>query len=195
MLKVNNLSLERGGRKLFERISFHVSGGQVLQIKGANGSGKSSLLQVLAGDLKPTSGEVLIDGKSKIDLISLTQKLGYLPQELAIDFPISVFDFLQMAKPKVDLGPVLTRFELEELQDKKMTELSLGQIQRVQIAQIVFQDPEIYLLDEPFSAQDQEHIQLILRILSELKTSGKSVLLTNHIDMNLNSLIDLELNL
>ena len=195
MLDVKDLSLERGGRKLFERISFHVNGGQVLQIKGANGSGKSSLLQVLAGDLKPTSGEVLIDGKSKIDLISLTQKLGYLPQELAIDFPISVFDFLQMAKPKVDLGPVLTRFELEELQDKKMTELSLGQIQRVQIAQIVFQDPEIYLLDEPFSAQDQEHIQLILRILSELKTSGKSVLLTNHIDMNLNSLIDSELNL
>ena len=69
MLKVNNLSLERGGRKLFERISLQVSGGQVLQIKGANGSGKSSLLQVLAGDLKPTSGEVLIDGKSKIDLI------------------------------------------------------------------------------------------------------------------------------
>ena len=104
MLKVNNLSLERGGRKLFERISFHVSGGQVLQIKGANGSGKSSLLQVLAGDLKPTSGEVLIDGKSNIDLFTLTRKLGYLPQEIAIDFPISVLIFFKWLSQRLILA-------------------------------------------------------------------------------------------
>ena len=190
MLRATNLSLERGDRKLFENLNFVVNSGQVLQIKGANGSGKSSLLQVIAGDIEPTNGEISIDGNLKQDRSLPHRKLGYLSQDLAIDFPISSYDFIRMASPKNDPNSICHKFKLEDILAKKITELSTGQLQRVQIAQLAFQDPEIFLLDEPLSGQDQENIELLTKIIYELKSQGKTILMTNHANIDLYDLVD-----
>ena len=195
MLEIIELNLERGGQKLFQNLSFQLQPGQVLQIKGANGSGKSTLLQVIAGDLSTASGQVLINGKSKLEPRELPRELGYLPQEVNIDFPIEVSDFLLMARPNSDVSIELSRFKLDSLSHKKVTEISLGQLQRVQLAQLIIQDPQIFLLDEPFSAQDQENINLFISIFKDLKSDGKSIILTNHADFPMHNLVDFEINL
>lgn len=87
----------------------------------------------------------------------------------------------------------LSIFQLDDLFTKRITELSLGQLQRVQFAQVMLQDPGIFLLDEPFSAQDRENTWLLMSVLEELKMKGKCVVLTNHIQMPMKDLIDNEL--
>ena len=193
MLEVKNLTLVRGGKKLFENLSFEVSSGQVFQIKGVNGSGKSSFLQAIAGDIEPSDGEILINGEKNIPPKRLVRLLGYLPQELSVDFPITVLDYLRMAGSPSQINHFLSKFQLDDLFTKRITELSLGQLQRVQFAQVMLQDPGIFLLDEPFSAQDRENTWLLMSVLEELKMKGKCVVLTNHIQMPMKDLIDNEL--
>ena len=82
MLEVNNITIERKGNLLYKNLSFKVEPGKLLHLKGMNGSGKSSLLQALIGDLRPKEGEVLVDGKMVKSAREIAREFGYLPQEL-----------------------------------------------------------------------------------------------------------------
>mgnify|MGYP003327338859 CR=1 FL=1 len=190
MLEVNNITIERKGNLLYKNLSFKVEPGKLLHLKGMNGSGKSSLLQALIGDLRPKEGEVLVDGKMVKSAREIAREFGYLPQELKIDFPISVHEYLLLAKPKKDITRILNLLDLENLKDKKITEISLGQLQRVQFAQLLVQNPNIFLLDEPFSAQDDFKKGIILGILEDLKKDQKMVILTHHLQMEIVKIVD-----
>lgn len=190
MLKVSNLSLQRGSRQLFKDLSFGLAGGQVLQIRGSNGSGKSSLAAVIAGDLRADSGEVLFNDRKDLSIIELSRMRGVLLQELEIDFPISVQDYVQLGNSFKKPEEVLNRLNLQEISTNKITELSFGQLQRVEMAQLLLQDPQLFILDEPFSAQDQINTKLFKELFWELKKSEKMIILINHIDFDLEGLVD-----
>ena len=190
MLEVNNFTIERKGNLLCKNLSFKVEPGKLLHLKGINGSGKSSLLQALIGDLKPKEGEVLVDGKMVKSSREIACEFGYMPQELKIDFPISVHDFLLLGKPKKNITQILNLLDLENLKNKKIIEISLGQLQRVQLAQLLVQTPKIFLLDEPFSAQDDFHKEIIIGILIDLKRDQKTVILTHHLQMEIEEIVD-----
>ena len=190
MLEVNNITIERKGNLLCKNLSFKVEPGTLLHLKGMNGSGKSSLLQALIGDLKPQEGEVFVDGKKLKSAREIAREIGYLPQELKIDFPISVNEFLLLAKPKKDITHIVNLLDLENLKDKKITEISLGQLQRVQFAQLLVQNPNIFLLDEPFSVQDDFNKGNILGILKDLKREQKTVIITHHLHSEIEEIVD-----
>lgn len=184
MLKVSNVSSIRSGHKLFEGVTFNLAKGEVLQIKGPNGSGKSTLASIIAGDLIPNSGTVESEFTK-----------GVLLQNIEIDFPITVSEFVAMGNLKSDPASQLAKLRVSELSEKLITKLSVGQLQRVELAQLLQQDPELYILDEPFSAQDKEHITYLIGLLSELKSSGKAIILINHIELDLTGLVDKTLQL
>jgi iron/zinc/copper transport system ATP-binding protein len=158
--------------------------GEALLITGANGSGKSTLASAIASNFKADSGSIEISGK-----------LGVLLQNIEIDFPISVEDFIDLAGTAEANNELINRLISEEIRGKKITQLSVGQLQRVEIAQVLRLNPDIYLLDEPFSAQDEENTELLIEILKSLKANGKGIMIINHIQLNLDGLIDEVLNL
>ena len=184
MLKVSNLTLSRGGRSLVNNLNFTVKPGEALLITGANGSGKSTLVSAIAGNFKADSGNVETSGK-----------LGVLLQNIEIDFPISVEEFLDMAGTDGANDELINRLIRTEIRGKKITQLSVGQLQRVEIAQVLRINPDFYIFDEPFSAQDKENTELLIEIFKALKAKGKGILIINHIQLNLDGLIDEVLNL
>lgn len=184
MLKVSNFSLSRAGVSLMENLNFTVQPGEALLITGANGSGKSTLASAIAGNFKADSGNVEISGK-----------LGVLLQNIEIDFPISVEEFIDLAGKDAANNELINRIITDDIKGKKITKLSVGQLQRVEMAQVLRLNPDYYLLDEPFSAQDQENTELLIEILKSLKAMNKGILIINHIQLNLGGLIDEVLNL
>lgn len=184
MLKVSNLSLTRRAKPLVNNLDFQVMPGEAFLITGANGSGKSTLASAIAGNFKADSGSVEISGK-----------LGVLLQNIEIDFPISVKEFIDLAGTDDANNQLIDRLVSEEIRGKKITQLSVGQLQRVEIAQVLKLNPDFYVLDEPFSAQDNENTELLIEIFKELKTRGNGILIINHIQLNLDGLIDEVLNL
>lgn len=184
MLKVINLNITRGNQKLISDLNFSLEAGQSLLITGQNGSGKSTLAAVISNDYRAESGEVKIEGK-----------LGVLLQNTEIDFPITVSEFLSLAGNSMNNQELIEQLISPELLPKKITQLSFGQLQRVEIAQILKQDPDIYLLDEPFSAQDKENSAILIEIIQSLKAKGKSIIIINHVNLDLEGLIDQVLNL
>lgn len=176
------LSIVRGTKVIIEDLSFHLNKGELLKVSGANGSGKSSLVMAIAGDIPINSGEVKVDGK-----------IGYLMQNLEIEFPITVSEFIQLARPKTDVTELLERLNLIDVASMKITQISIGQLQRAEIAQILLQDSDLIILDEPFSAQDAENTYVLVKIVEELKNLGKSFILINHIDIDLAHIVDQEI--
>ena len=179
MLNVNNLSVVRGGKTLFEELTFEILPGQILQVVGENGSGKSSLAQAIAGDIKPTKGTITRGGK-----------IAYLMQDREINFPLTAREFIQLGNPQSDISRRADQLNLRDCLDKKVTQISIGQFQRCEFAQILLYAPDLLILDEPFSAQDKSGIALFLALLKELKNERKAILLINHLEIDTQQLVD-----
>lgn len=195
MLRVEDLRVERGGKTLFSNLSFDLDRGEALEIRGKNGSGKSTLAAILAGDLKPSEGIVSYSGVDSDSVKAMAKFMGVLFQNTEISFPITVGDFISLANPEQPTDAVINRLDLTEIANKEITKISAGQLQRTQIAQLIHQDPDLLILDEPFSAQDSEQIKKLIEIFSELKSMKKTLILINHIDLDLRDLIDKHLDL
>ncbi len=195
LLEVKNLSSTRGGRELFKDINFSLNSGEALHIVGRNGAGKSTLASIIAGDLAPTDGEVLINGSSRHTTSELSHLRGVLTQTLEINFPITVREFVEMGAKNSTADDALASVKISDLEEKKVTELSQGQLQRALIAQLLLQDPAILILDEPFSAQDAENTGLIVELFKNLKAKGKALIIINHIDIDLGDLVDKQIAL
>lgn len=151
-------------------ISFCVQEGECLGIAGANGRGKSTLLAVLAGILKPKEGTVVCRGK-----------VGYLPQEIALFEDMTVEANLQffsgLAKCEV---PVELPFQLDERRKERVGRLSGGQKRQMSIVCALLGDPKVLLLDEPAAGLDVEYREDLLCLLQEKKATGCTLLYVGH---------------
>ena len=200
MLKVKNVSFSLNGKKILQNIDFSLSAGDFLGIIGPNGAGKTTLLRLISGVIYPDEGKILIEGKDtrSFNYRRLALKVAMVPQNTFISFPFTVFDIVLMGRT-----PYLGRFERERKEDlekvkeymdltgiwhlrnRKITEISGGELQRALIAQALAQDTPILLLDEPTSHLDINHELEIISIISRLnKEKDKAVVLVSH-DLNL----------
>jgi ABC-type cobalamin/Fe3+-siderophores transport system ATPase subunit len=185
MITVNNLTLQRNNRTLFTNLNIAFPKGAISAIVGPNGCGKSSLLLALAGDLKPTSGEIFIAEKKLQDLSDLDQSLlrSMALQERTFWLPMTVREVLalgQTDQARKDIERVASDLGLTELLNALVTTLSVGQIQRVEIARTLLRDCPIHLFDEPFAAQDLASKGALIEIFKRLRSSGKTIVLVVH---------------
>jgi len=184
-------------------VSFSVSPGEFFVIIGPNGAGKTSLLKVLAGLQKAQQGTVTIKDKNilKYRRRNLSQIMAIVPQQIEVGFPFTVADTVIMGRsPHLGIlgmegendfyiaGVAMKFTDVAHLADRKLYQLSGGELQRVIIARAICQQPEIILLDEPTTALDPAHQLKIMDLMEKFRREqGTTIIMVSH-DLNLASM-------
>ncbi len=172
-------------------VSFEVSEGHIFGLLGPNGAGKTTLMQMIATLMKPTSGQILIDGLSADkDLLEIHRKIGFLTNEIKLDpmsTPNILFDFFAKLYdiPEEDLrdrkAESFARFGISPFADKRINELSTGMKQKISIAISLIHNPPVIIFDEPTNGLDILTSKQVTDYLKELKTKGHAIILSTHI--------------
>ena len=188
-IEVINLSKSYKTKKAVNNISFKIDENEIVGLLGPNGCGKTTTIGMILGLLKPTSGQVLINGKNiENNKISILHKMNFispyieLPKKLTVNQNLIVYGKLYNIKNLNERINFLSeKLRLGDLLDKITGELSSGQKNRVSLAKALINDPTVLLLDEPTAALDPETADFIRTFLEKLKEEKKiSVLLASH---------------
>lgn len=171
-------------------ISFEVHDGEILGLLGPNGAGKTTLLRMIAGIMRPTSGEIIIgDMKYDNDSISLKKNISFLSGNTKLYKDISPVELLKMCagyygmdKDIIDkrINEVVKRFDMDSFKNQRIGNLSTGQVQRVGVARCVLHDPHYYILDEATSGLDIISSQVILDFIKEEKEKNKCIIYSTY---------------
>ena len=188
-IEVINLSKSYKTKKAVNNISFKIDENEIVGLLGPNGCGKTTTIGMILGLLKPTSGQVLINGKNiENNKISILHKMNFispyieLPKKLTVKQNLIVYGKLYNIKNLNERINFLSeKLRLGDLLDKITGELSSGQKNRVSLAKALINDPTVLLLDEPTAALDPETADFIRSFLEKLREEKKiSVLLASH---------------
>ncbi len=165
-------------------ISFDIAPGEVFGLIGPNGAGKTTIIRMLLDIIRQDSGVIRILGSSLSD--GIKDRIGYLPEERGLYRRLSVIDTLNYLgalknKPNKERAlELLEKMGLSSHKDKKIGELSKGMQQKIQIIAAIIHDPEIIILDEPFSGLDPVNTKLVKDLIIELGKEGKTILISTH---------------
>lgn len=197
-LAARGVGVRIGERALLEDVSLDIAPGEIVALAGPNGAGKSTLLRALAGDLTPTSGEVLLDGRlvTGFRARELALRRAVLPQQTIMQFAFAAREVVAMGRhphtsrrddfgqDEAIIAASMLRTETTALAERSYPSLSGGEQSRVSLARVLAQEAPILLLDEPTAALDLRHQQAVLAIARELASGGAAVLAVLH-DLNL----------
>lgn len=204
LLEVKNLkkvyTTRFGGNQVqaLSNVSFSVEQGEYVAIMGESGSGKTTLLNILASLDKPTSGEVLLDGKNIVNIRESElaafrrNQLGFVFQDFNLLDTFSLKDniFLPLVLSRTNyremekrLLPIARQLEITELLNKYPYEVSGGQKQRVAVARALITHPKLVLADEPTGALDSKASSHLLHLFSEINRYGQTILMVTHSTM------------
>ena len=188
-IKVVNLKKTYGTKEAVKNINFEIKENEIIGLLGPNGSGKTTTIGMILGLLKPTSGEVLINGlKIEENPIEILQKINFispyieLPKKLTVKQNLIVYGKLYSVKnlnEKIDY--LVSKLRLENLLNRVTGELSSGQKNRISLAKAIINDPNVLLLDEPTASLDPEIGDFVRTFLENYKKEKKvSILLASH---------------
>lgn len=198
MISIDNISFEYGPKAIFNHLSLNMPNKGLVTIIGPNGCGKSTLMKLISGDLKPSKGEILIDGLhiSDIKVLQLARKLAYCRQNIQSEFPMACLDYILLGRrpfkarfedySQADFDMVelmIKKTESSAFIESKLNELSGGERQRINFTKILTQDTPIMIFDESFSAMDLKYRLFCLNVLREL--ASKKLIITVLHDINL----------
>jgi iron complex transport system ATP-binding protein len=187
MISIKSISVARENNPIIKEFSAEFKAGTITAIIGPNGSGKSTLLLAMAGDLPIASGEILINGSavSKFAALELAKLRSVVLQQPTFNLAFTVREVMQMARlagsTLASENHALADLAITDLVDRKVTELSGGEKQRVAIALALSIDAPVLLLDEPFAAQDVASTKRIIDLLQKAAKNGKTVILVAHL--------------
>jgi len=196
LVEVNNLTFKRGERVIYDDISLSIPKGKVTAIMGPSGIGKTTLLRLIGGQIRPQSGQILFAGKdipklSRKDLYETRKRMSMLFQSGALFTDMSVYDNIAFPIREHSNLPeaiiekiVLMKLEavgLRGAKDLQPSELSGGMARRVALARAIALDPELILYDEPFAGQDPISMGVIVRLIRSLSDAlGLTSVVVSH---------------
>jgi len=183
-VEVSHLSKSYNGQSVVKDISFDISKGEVFGLIGPNGAGKTTIIRMLLDIIRPDSGEIRILN----DTLSgeLKNKIGYLPEERGLYKKLTVMETLlylgalKDMKSKERALMFLDKMGMFPHKDKKISELSKGMQQKIQLIAALIHDPEFIILDEPYSGLDPVNMKLVKDLIIELGNEGKTILISTH---------------
>lgn len=187
LLEVHNVTRSYGSRAVLKDVSFGVRGGRITGFVGSNGAGKTTTMRVILGVLAPDSGSVTLDGSPLGD--GQRTRFGYMPEERGLYPKMKLAEQLvylgrlhgmSTEQAKASTDALLERLTLTERADTLVEALSLGNQQRAQIAAALVHDPEVLVLDEPFSGLDPIAVESVLAVLKDRADAGVPVLFSSH---------------
>ena len=195
MLLVQNLSLERLDKKIFENINFSLGTNKIVMLKGRNGSGKTSLLKSVLCILEPTSGSMFWKGKPiNKNLYDFYNNVTYISdktssvRQLTIANNIKIWKRIFLSKlDKNQIDGILSNLNLPNLIDKKVNTLSLGEIKKLELLRLVLEEKKIWILDEPLNNLDSDTIEILAQTFEDHCDNGGSILFSTHQELQINS--------
>ena len=186
-VQVDHISKRFGSTQAVDKVSFDVQPGEIFGLLGPNGAGKTTIIRIILDIFKPDSGEVSILGGEMTE--EKKNHVGYMPEERGLyqDIPVErCLQFLAslkgmekvLAAKKIDF--MLQQFDLYDARKKKVKELSKGMQQKAQLISTMVHEPDLLIIDEPFSALDPVNTQIVKDILNEERNKGKAVIMCTH---------------
>ena len=185
-LEAKNLEKSFGEKRVLRGVSFAAESGRALGLLGRNGAGKTTSIRIVMQVFPPDGGEVLLDGER---LHTDRVRIGYLPEERGLYPKKPIFEQLVYFGRLAGLSKkqtvqnaerLLKRLEVTQYRDKRLETLSKGNQQKIQLVATLIADPQIVILDEPFSGLDPVNAQLLKDVVRELIAQGKIVLFSSH---------------
>ncbi len=186
-IEVRDLTKSFGTQKALDQVSFDVKPGEIFGLLGPNGAGKTTCIRIVLDIFKPDSGTVSVFGSNMNE--SKKDKIGYLPEERGLYQDIVLEECLiylaslkGLSKSDASnrINVFFEKFNLEEHKKKKVKELSKGMQQKAQLITTLVHDPELVIIDEPFSALDPVNTQMVKDILREQRSLGKTIVMCTH---------------
>jgi ABC-2 type transport system ATP-binding protein len=186
-IEVNTITKSFGSQKVVDSVSFEVDNGEIFGLLGPNGAGKTTTIRILLDIFKPDSGSVSILGGAMTE--QKKEQIGYLPEERGLyqDIPLdrclvylATLKGVSRAEAKSRVASWLDKFDLSAHSNKKVKELSKGMQQKAQLISALLHEPQIVIIDEPFSALDPVNTQMVKDILMELRKQNRTVVMCTH---------------
>ncbi len=191
MLEVRNLTKRYKGIAAVDRVSFTIRPGEILGYLGPNGAGKSTTVKMVTGLLEPSEGEIRFHGRNVLeDMKSFQHRIGYVAEETHLYPHLTGREYLQLAgrlhglrrnqlEPKLD--ELLRLFGLWEDRHSLLASYSKGMRQKILLSSALLHDPELLILDEPFSGLDVNAAMILRSLLRELARHNRMVLYSSHV--------------
>lgn len=193
LVALRGVSVELEGRTIIRDVSLEVNPGEVLALVGPNGAGKSTVLSLMAGDLAPTRGSVVLGDKeaSRYRPEDAARLRSMLMQSNTVSFPFTVWEIVEMgrapwartpqyAQDAVAIADALEVADVSHLARRRFTQLSGGEKARVSLARVLAQRTPLVLLDEPTAALDLKHQEDVMHTVRALATGGRGVVVVVH---------------
>jgi ABC-2 type transport system ATP-binding protein len=189
-LELRNVTKRFTGIPAVDDVSFRARAGEITGYLGPNGSGKSTTMKMITGLMDTTAGEIFFDGQPiRSDLLGLKQRMGYVPEEPHLYSHLSGLEYLIMVGQLRDLPPKPTADRIDGLlrllslhgdRHASISSYSKGMRQKVLLAAALLHNPDLILLDEPFSGLDVSTSLVLRGLIQELAVRGKVVLFSSH---------------
>ena len=204
MILANNISCKRGNRYIFKNLDFKIEDGIATIISGKNGSGKTSLLRIVADLLDPKNGSIIWKGKSIYKNIEEYHKqITFIADKNCSKENLTVIENMKFWKNlyKSSINDenfikLLNNINLEYLKNEQVYKLSTGQKRKLELTRLIIEERHIWILDEPFLGLDQETINIIGQTISDHLKQNGSVIFSSHIPVSIlnKRYIDLDLH-
>ena len=187
LLELHSVTRSYGSRAVLKDVSFGVRGGRITGFVGSNGAGKTTTMRIILGVLTPDSGSVTLDGAPLT--VAQRTRFGYMPEERGLYPKMKLAEQLvylgrlhgmSPSQAKQSTDSLLERLSLTERSEDLVESLSLGNQQRAQIAASLVHEPDVLVLDEPFSGLDPIAVESVLAVLKDRAATGVPVLFSSH---------------
>ena len=202
MLLINNLSFSRNKTKIFENLNLSLNNKGMMQIKGKNGSGKTTFLKVILNILEPESGEIIWKGKNiKKNIFDFYNQTTFImdnntsTRELSVQDNINFWKGLSSSKLNNDeIFELLKKLDIEQYYKTRVILLSSGERKKLELLRLILEQKKLWVLDEPFNHLDDLSIEILNQTFLDHINSDGMILFASHFDPNISNLETLEFN-
>lgn len=196
VIETRDLSKHFKEVKAVEGLNMKVQKGEIFGFLGPNGAGKTTTIKMIMGLIRPTQGEVLVNGSEVgINTVEIRQNIGFLPERVSFYenlTPAQTLNFFCELKGenKSCIEPIIEEVGLEEAANRKMGTLSKGMVQLVGVAQAMIGNPSIYILDEPMGGLDARWVKVVREKIRMVNDKGATIIFSSHILSEVQNLCD-----
>jgi heme exporter protein A len=202
MLLINNLSFSRNETKIFENLSLSLSNKKIIQIKGRNGSGKTTFLKVILNILEPNNGEIIWKGKNiKKNIFDFYKQTTFImdnntsTRELSVEDNINFWRGLSSSKlNNEEIFELLNKLNIEKYYKTKVMYLSSGERKKLELIRLILEQKKLWVLDEPFNHLDDLSIEILNQTFLDHVNNDGMILFASHYDPVISNIETLEFN-